>query len=107
MGELVDETILSGDEVLIINVGRVGRSDNEVIKALLGEFSGGNIGEDIKEVLVVDKQGRRVGEDGDEDGGDVTGVSRGWEVPSVVGAVEEVLDLLGGGGEVGCVDVID
>ena len=37
----------------------------------------------------------------------MVGVNRGWEVPGVVGTVEKVLNFLGGGSEVGCVDVVD
>ena len=69
---------------------------------------GGNVSEDVEEGLVVDEGGRRVGdEDGSGGRGCAAGVSRGREVPGVVGTVEKVLDLLGGGGEVCCVNVID
>ena len=75
---------------------------------MAGELLGGNISEDVEEGLVVDEGGRRArDEDRSRGGRGMVGVSGGQEVPGIVGTVEEVLDFLGGGGEVGCVDVVD
>jgi hypothetical protein len=71
----------------------------------------GDVGEDIKEVGRGDGG---IGEDGGRDKGrgailvETRAVAIwAWIVPSVVRAVEEVLDDLVGGGEVLLVDVID
>ena len=106
--ELVDETIVGGGEVLVIDDGRVGELDDQIVEVVVGELLGGDISKDVEKGLVVDEGGRRArDEDGSGGRRDVAGVSRGREVPGVVGTVEKVLDLLGGGGEVGCVDVVD
>ena len=106
--ELIDETMVGGGEVLVFNNGGVGELDDQVVEVVAGEFLGGNVSKDIKESLIVDEGGRRAGdEDGSGGRGCAAGVSRGWEVPGVVGTVEKVLDLLGGSGEVCCVNIID
>ena len=106
--ELVDETMVGGGEVLVFDDGGVGELDDQVIEVVAGEFLGGDISKDVKESLIVNKGGRRAGDEDRSGGrGCTAGVSGGREVPGVVGTVEKVLDLLGGGGEVGCVDVVD
>ena len=108
MGELINETVLGGGEVLVVNDGGVGRPDDKVIKVVAGKLLGGNVGKDVEEGLIVNEGRRRTGdEDGSGGGGCAAGVSGGWEVPGVVRTVEEVLDFLGGGGNVGCVDIVD
>ena len=106
--ELVNETIVGGGEILVIDDGGVGELNDQVIEVVAGEFLGGNISEDVEEGLIVDEGGRRArDEDGSRGRRCTAGVSRGQEVPGVVGTVEKVLDFLGGGGEVGCVDIVD
>ena len=106
--EFINKTIVSGGKILVIDNGRVGELDDQVVEVVAGEFLGGNISEDIEKGLIVDEGGRRAGdEDGSGGRGCAVGVGGGQEVPGVVGTVEEVLDLLGGGGEVCCVNVVD
>ena len=105
---LVDKTVLSGDIVFIVDDGRVGGLNDKVVKIVTGELLGGNVSKDVEEGLVVDEGGRRArDEDRSRGGGCTAGVSRGQDVPGVVGTVEKVLNLLGGGGKVGCVDVVN
>ena len=100
--------VLGRDEVLFVDSGGVGELDDQIVEVVTGELLGGNVSEDVKEGLVVDKGGRRArGKDRSGGRRGAAGVSGGWEVPGIVGTVEEVLDFLGGGGEVGCVDVVD
>ena len=107
-GEFVNEMVASGDVVLFVNDVGMGRLDDEVIEVVAGEFLGCNIGKDVEESLVINERGRRARDkDRSRGRGHATGVSGGWDVPGVVGTVEKVLNLLGGGGEVGCVDVIN
>ena len=107
-GKLIDETILGGDEVLVIDNGGVGELDDQIVEVMTGEFLGRNIGENVEEGLVVDKRRRRTGDEDRSGGGRCTvGVSGGWEIPGIMRTIEEVLDLLGGGSEVCCVDIVD
>ena len=100
--------VLCRGEVLIVDNGGVGELDDKIVEVVAGELLGGNVSKDIKEGLIVDKGGRRIGDEDRSGGGGCTvGVSRGWDIPGIVRTVEEVLDLLGGGGKVGCVDVVD
>ena len=106
--EFIDKTIVGRGEVLVVDDSRVGELDDQVVEVVAGEFLGGDISKDIEEGLIVDKGGRRArNEDGSGGRRGAAGVGRGWEVPGIVRTVEEVLDLLGGGSEVGCVEVIE
>ena len=108
VGRLFEEMVLGRDEVLFVDSGRVGELDDQIIEVVTGEFLGYNIGENIEEGLVVDKRRRRTrDEDRSRGGRCAAGVSGGWEIPGIVRTIEEVLDLLGGGSEVCCVDVVN
>ena len=106
--EFVDETIVGGGKVLVVDDSRVGELEDQVVEVVAGKFLGGDVSKDIEESLIVDEGGRRAGDEDRSGGGECTaGVGGGREVPGVVGTVEKVLDLLGGGGKVGCVDIVD
>ena len=59
-------------------------------------------------MLVVNERGRRT-RDKDRSGcrRGTAGIGRRQDVPGVVGTIEKVLNLLGSGGKVGCIDVVD
>ena len=76
----------------------------------------GELGKDVEEVGQGDgRVGKDEGWGGDgnwreRDGGGQAAARRGvggWIVPGVVGAIEEFLDYLVGGGDVDLIDVID
>ena len=102
---LVEKNEFRG-KVFVVDDGRVFELDNEIVEVVVGEFLGGNMSKDVQEGLVVNKRGRRAGDE-DRGGGRGAGVSRGWEVPGVVGTVEKVLNFLGGSSEVGYIDVVN
>ena len=104
----VDETVLGRDKVLVVDNCRMSELDNEIVEVVAGEFLGCNVSKDIEEGLVINEGGRRSGDkDRSRGGRGAVGVSGGWEVPGVVRTVEKVLDFLGGGSKVGCVDIVD
>ena len=106
--EFIDETIVGGGEVLVVDDSGMGELNDQVVEVVAGEFLGSNVGKDVKESLIVNEGGRRARDkDGSRGGRGTVGVSGGWEVPGIVGTVEEVLDFLGGSGKVGCIDIVD
>ena len=56
--ELINEMILSGEVVLVVDDSWVGRLKDEVVKLVLGELLGSDLGKDVKEGLVVNEGGR-------------------------------------------------
>ena len=71
----------------------------------------GNVGEDVKEVGrcvdTIDSDDGRDGRNAVTFGGGAGAIERAWVIPSIVGAIEKVLDDLVGGGDVQLVNVVN